>query len=403
MPRDFKKLMIARFFFTFGVQMQVIVLGWRMYELTKDPLQLGLIGLMEAIPALSLALFAGYIVDRSRPLSVYRRVVFVSFSSALLMLICQLESVGLSSEWQVITLYGSSFLSGTARAFSQPSMYSIIPRIIPKALLPQSSAWMASAMQVARISGPALGGILYGFLGVSGTAFVVCLFLLITQLVLILIRIQIDPLSRVKQTSVREELLSGAKFVFSHPILFPAMTLDMVSVLFGGVTALLPIYAAEVLFVGPKGLGILRAAPALGAAVMSYVLAQKSPEEKAGRMLFLGVTGYGICILVFALSRDYTLSLIALILSGAFDSISMIIRIAAVQISSPEEMRGRISAVNSIFIGSSNELGEFESGVAAKFFGATGAALFGALACLGTIGVTALLSPKLRRLNLKNL
>lgn len=403
MPRDFKKLMIARFFFTFGVQMQVIVLGWRMYELTKDPLQLGLIGLMEAIPALSLALFAGYIVDRSRPLSVYRRVVFVSFSSALLMLICQLESVGLSSEWQVITLYGSSFLSGTARAFSQPSMYSIIPRIIPKALLPQSSAWMASAMQVARISGPALGGILYGFLGVSGTAFVVCLFLLITQLVLLLIRIQIDPLSRVKQTSVREELLSGAKFVFSHPILFPAMTLDMVSVLFGGVTALLPIYAAEVLFVGPKGLGILRAAPALGAAVMSYVLAQKSPEEKAGRMLFLGVTGYGICILVFALSRDYTLSLIALILSGAFDSISMIIRIAAVQISSPEEMRGRISAVNSIFIGSSNELGEFESGVAAKFFGATGAALFGALACLGTIGVTALLSPKLRRLNLKNL
>lgn len=374
-----------------------------MYELTKDPLQLGLIGLMEAIPALSLALFAGYIVDRSRPLSVYRRVVFVSFSSALLMLICQLESVGLSSEWQVITLYGSSFLSGTARAFSQPSMYSIIPRIIPKALLPQSSAWMASAMQVARISGPALGGILYGFLGVSGTAFVVCLFLLITQLVLLLIRIQIDPLSRVKQTSVREELLSGAKFVFSHPILFPAMTLDMVSVLFGGVTALLPIYAAEVLFVGPKGLGILRAAPALGAAVMSYVLAQKSPEEKAGRMLFLGVTGYGICILVFALSRDYTLSLIALILSGAFDSISMIIRIAAVQISSPEEMRGRISAVNSIFIGSSNELGEFESGVAAKFFGATGAALFGALACLGTIGVTALLSPKLRRLNLKNL
>lgn len=403
MPLNFKKLMIARFFFTFGVQMQVIVLGWRMYELTKDPLQLGLIGLMEAIPALGLALFAGYIVDRSRPLSVYRRVVFVSFSSALLMLFCQLERFGLSSDLQVMTLYGSSFLSGTARAFSQPSMYSIIPRIIPKPLLPKSSAWMASAMQVARISGPALGGILYGFLGVSGTAFIVCLFLLVTQCLLLLIKIEIKPLPRTVRVSVKEELLSGAKFVFSHPILFPAMTLDMVSVLFGGVTALLPIYAAEVLFVGPKGLGLLRAAPAAGAAFMSYVLAQKIPEEKAGKMLFFGVTGYGICILVFALSRDYTLSLVALILSGGFDSISMVIRIAAVQLSSPEEMRGRISAVNSIFIGSSNELGEFESGVAAKFLGATGAALFGAIACLGTIGVTALMAPRLRKLNLKNL
>ena len=395
--------MFARFFFTFGVQMQVIVLGWRMYELTKDPLQLGLIGLMEAIPALSLALFAGYIVDRSKPLRVYRRVVFVSFSSALLMLFCQLERFGLSADMQVMTLYGSSFLSGLARAFSQPAMYSIIPRIIPKPLLPKSSAWMASAMQVARISGPALGGILYGFIGVSGTAFVVCLFLLTTQAILLLIRLQIDPLPRTIKTSVKEELLSGARFVFSHPILFPAMTLDMVSVLFGGVTALLPIYAAEVLFVGPKGLGLLRAGPAVGAAVMSYVLAQKSPEEKAGKMLFFGVTGYGLCILVFALSRDYTLSLLALILSGAFDSISMVIRIAAVQLTSPEEMRGRISAVNSIFIGSSNELGEFESGVAAKFLGATGAALFGAIACLGTIGATAILAPKLRKLNLRNL
>lgn len=383
--------------------MQVIVLGWRMYELTHDPLQLGLIGLMEAIPALSLALFAGYIVDRSRPLSVYRRVVFVSFGSALLMLFCQLERFGLSTDAQVLTLYGSSFLSGMARAFSQPSMYSIIPRIIPKPLLPKSSAWMASAMQVARISGPALGGILYGFIGVSGTAFIVCLFLLLTQFFLLLIRIQIDPLPRTLKTSVREELLSGARFVYSHPILFPAMTLDMVSVLFGGVTALLPIYAAEVLFIGPKGLGLLRAAPAAGAAVMSYVMSQKIPEEKAGKMLFLGVTGYGLCILVFAISRDYTLSFIALILSGAFDSISMIIRIAAVQLSSPEEMRGRISAVNSIFIGSSNELGEFESGVAAKFLGAPGAALFGSIACLTTIGITAYMAPKLRKLNLRHL
>jgi MFS family permease len=202
---------------------------------------------------------------------------------------------------------------------------------------------------------------------------------------------------------VKAELLSGLKFVFSHPILFPALTLDMVSVLFGGVTALLPIYAAEILFVGPKGLGILRGAPAIGAAVMSFLLIRFDIKKNAGRYLFFGVAGFGACILVFALSHNFILSLVALTLSGAFDSISMVIRTSAVQLSSPENMRGRISAVNSIFIGSSNELGEFESGVAAKFLGAMPAAVLGGVVCLLTVGVTALVSPKLRKLDLSHL
>lgn len=403
MPSDFKKLMFARFFFTFGVQMQVIVLGWRMYELTKDPLYLGFIGLVEAVPAIGLALFAGYVVDRSKPLKVYRRVVMVSLSSALLMLFCQLPQVGFSVELQTMTLFGSSFLSGMARAFSQPAMYSIVPRIIPKELLPKSSAWMASAMQVARISGPALGGLLYGFLGVSGTAAIVCFFITITLVSVFLINLDIQPRPITEKQSVREELLSGAKFVFRHPILFPALTLDMVSVLFGGVTALLPIFAAEILHVGSEGLGILRAAPALGAAIMSFVLIHKDIKRGAGKMLFSAVAGFGACILVFALSKDYYLSLCALALSGAFDSVSMVIRISAVQISSPEAMRGRISAVNSIFIGSSNELGEFESGVAAKFMGAMNAAVLGGVVCLLTVGVMAIAAPKLRKLDLSHL
>lgn len=403
MPVDFKRLMAARFFFSFAVQMQVIVLGWRMYELTHDPLHLGLIGLVEAVPALSLALVAGFIVDHSNPLKIYRRVVMVSFTSGLLMLLSQLKVFHLETAHQVVLLFCSSFLTGTARAFSQPSMYSMVPKLIPKALIPQSSAWMSGAMQVSRISGPALGGILYGFIGVSGTASIVCVLLLTTLSVLFMIELSHVKKERDPSKSIKEELLLGARFVFKHPILFPALSLDMVSVLFGGVTALLPIYAAEILMTGPKGLGILRAAPAVGAAIMSFTLTRWEMKKNAGNWLFLSVTGFGVCILVFALSRSFTLSLIALSLSGAFDSISMLIRTAAVQLSSPENMRGRISAVNSIFIGSSNELGEFESGIAAKLLGAMPAAVMGGVVCLTTVGIVALISPTLRRLNLEDL
>lgn len=396
--------MTARFFFTFAVQMQAIVLGWRMYELTKDALYLGLIGLAEATPALGLALFAGYVVDRSRPLVVYRRVVYVSFTSGLLLLFSQLQSFDVSIHYQVALLFTSSFLTGTARAFSQPAMFSIVPKIIPREYLPRSSAWMSGALQTARISGPALGGILFGLIGVSGTAIVVCVFLLITMASLLLMSFSppAQPPSREKK-SIKHELLSGAKFVYRHPILFPALSLDMVSVLFGGVTALLPIFAAEILHVGAMGLGLLRAGPAIGATITSFWLVSKDFKEEAGSWLFGAVTGFGVCILIFAVSQSYLLSLLALILSGGFDSISMVIRTSAVQLSSPEHMRGRISAVNSIFIGSSNELGEFESGVAAKLLGAVNAAVFGGIMCLGTVLTVAHLSPRLRKMNLNDL
>lgn len=403
MPRDFKKLMLARFLFTFAVQMQVIVLGWRMYELTRDALYLGFIGLAEAVPALSLALVAGYVVDRSRPLVVYRRLVIVSSASALLMLLSQLPSLGVSSHHQVILLFVSSFLTGCARAFSQPSMYSIVPKLIPRQMLPKSSAWMSSAMQTARVSGPAVGGILFGLIGVSGTSAVVLTFLIGTSIALYLI--EFNPPANVpqKQKSISDDLLIGARFVFKHPLLFPAMTLDMISVLFGGVTALLPVYAAEILFIGPTGLGALRSAPAVGALIMSFFLIRKDVKKNAGPKLFTAVAGFGFCILIFAVSRDFTLSFIALLASGCFDSVSMVIRTSAVQLTSPDHMRGRISAVNSIFIGSSNELGEFESGVAAKFLGVMPAAVFGGVMCIATTGLIAWVYPKLRSLDLEEL
>jgi MFS family permease len=403
MPQNFKKLMLSRFFFTLAVQMQAIVLGWRMYELTKDALYLGLIGLVEAIPALGLALFAGYIVDRSRPLVIYRRLVLVSLASGFILFFSQRYSDQLSIQAQIILLFSSSFLTGCARAFSQPSMYSLVPKLIPRNLLPQSSAWMTTALQTARVSGPALGGFLFGFIGISNTAALLCFFLIIPFLALHLIQYDGPPNNPVPGKSIKEELLSGAKFVFNHPILFPAMSLDMVSVLFGGVTALLPIYAAEILSIGPEGLGILRASPAIGAFFMSSLLIRADVKKNAGKKLFWSVAGFGVCILVFATSKNYALSLIALILSGAFDSVSMVIRTSAVQLSSPDHMRGRISAVNSIFIGSSNELGEFESGIAVKILGLVPAAVFGGVVCISTVGVVAWIAPKLRDLDLNKL
>ena len=404
MPNDFKRLMAARFLSTLAVQIQAIVLGWRMYILTKDPLFLGLIGLAEAIPALGLALYAGYIVDRSRPLLVFRRVVEISLLSGFILLVSQLPSAGAGEQLQIVSLFLSSVLTGAARAFSQPAVFAIVPRIIDREALPRASAWMASSMQIARISGPALGGLFFGWMGVSASAGIVCVVLILAAGTLLFVQASPTPLqSSGKSESRRTELLSGARFVIRNPILLPALSLDMISVFFGGVTALLPIYAAEILMAGPRGLGALRAAPAIGAAVMSFWLTTFDIRERAGAWLFSAVTGFGVCILVFALSRSYVLSLLALTLSGAFDSVSMVVRMSAVQLSSPDSMRGRISAVNSIFIGSSNELGEFESGVVARFLGAVPAAVVGGVVCLATVVVVAFLSPRLRELNLEEL
>lgn len=403
MPLDFKKLLTARFLFTFAVQMQAVVLGWRIYELLKDPLYLGFIGLTEAIPAIGLALYAGYLVDRLRPLMVYRRVLFVSLLSGLVVLSEHLFADSLPRETQVGLLYFAAFLTGTARSFSQPAIFATVPQLVERSLLMRATAMSSSVMQVARIAGPAFGGLVFGFFGAVASSSIVCGLLVAASVALIQIRKEIPaPVHLHKHASIKEELFSGGKFVFNHPLLLPALSLDMISVLFGGVTALLPIFAEEILFVGPKGLGTLRAAPAVGATLMSLYLSRTN-GLRTGKHLLSAVAGFGLCILVFGFSTNYYLSLLALALSGSFDSISMVIRSAAVQLSSPDHMRGKISAVNSIFIGSSNEIGELESGIAAKIFGVVPAVYIGGMICLCTVGVVAALSPALRKMDLEKL
>ncbi|MDX1921234.1 MAG: MFS transporter [Candidatus Caenarcaniphilales bacterium] len=407
MPSDFKKLLSARFLFTFAVQMQSVILGWRIYELLKDPLYLGLIGLAEAVPAIGFALFAGYLIDRKPPLIIYRSIIFVSLLSALLVLTEHLlhtrTSLNPSLSLQVGLLYSASFLTGIARAFAMPAIFAIIPRLVERDFLLKATAMSSSAMQIARIAGPAIGGLAFGIWGAIASSSIVCFLLLGTAVAAFLIRKKLPSPEQVqKHDSIKDELLSGAKFVFKHPILLPALSLDMISVLFGGVTALLPIFASEILMVGPKGLGVLRAAPAVGATIMSLYLT-RNHKARNGFWLLTSVTGFGLCILVFGASTNFFLSLAALALSGAFDSISMVIRSTAVQLLSPEHMRGKISAVNSIFIGSSNEIGEVESGIAAKLLGTVPAVYLGGIVCLITVALTAWLSPCLRKLDLRKL
>jgi MFS family permease len=403
MPLDFKKLLTARFLFTFAVQMQAVILGWRIYDLLKDPLYLGFIGLAEAVPAIGLALYAGYVVDRARPLIVYRRVMYVSLLSGLVVLAEHIFALNFPLALQVGLLYLAAFLTGLARSFSQPAIFATVPRLVHRNDLMQATAQSSSAMQIARIGGPAVGGVVFGFLGPIVSSSNVCVLLISGIITMLFIHRQIPPPdSRVHHASIRDELLSGMRFVFKHPILFPALSLDMISVLFGGVTALLPVFAREILNVGPQGLGLLRGAPAIGATIMSLYLSQ-TRGMRTGQWLLSAVTGFGVCILVFGVSRNFYLSLAALAFSGAFDSISMVIRSAAVQLTSPDHMRGKISAVNSIFIGSSNEIGEFESGIAAKLFGSVPAVYFGGVMCLVTVGCVSYFAPKLRTMDLKNL
>jgi MFS family permease len=403
MLRDFKRILTARFFFTLGVQMQAVVVGWQMYQLTHDPLRLGLIGLAEAVPAIGFALFAGYVVDRSRPLVVLRCLMLASFVSALVVLLGQSEWLPLAPEARVLSLYLASVLTGSARSFSQPSIFAIVLRIVPRDQLTTASAWSMSTMQVARISGPALGGLLFGFAGVQAASSATCVSLVLAITATFAVGAKLHALPGTEKKPIAEELLSGAKFVFTHPILLPALSLDMISVFFGGVTALLPIFASEIIGVGPRGLGFLRAAPAVGAALTGFWLTRADIRARAGAWLFTAVTGFGLSILVFGLSRSFPLSLFALAVSGAFDSVSMVVRSTAVQLASPERMRGRISAVNSIFVGSSNELGEFESGVAASFLGPVPTVLAGAAVCLLTVAGAYALSPALRALHLGRL
>ena len=378
---DFRNLVTASFLLTIALQMQETVIGYELYRLTHDPMSLGLIGLVEAIPFISFSLFGGHIADKySKRKILLWSVVWITLSSVVLHIFSRNPGVAVQSTL-LLVIYAALFVIGLCRGFQSPAATSLRGFVVPFELYENASMWSSSAWQVGAIAGPVCGGFIYSWIGFSDTllfvvALVVMTFFLywnMSEQPVVVPEEQKDLFGSIKE---------GIRFVFQKQIILYSISLDLFSVLFGGVVALLPIYAQDILRVGPEGLGILRAAPSLGSVLMLALMARFSPMEHAWRNLLIAVTGFGISILVFAVSPWMALSVAALFLSGAFDSISVVIRATILQIMTPDEMRGRVMAVNGMFLAASNELGAFESGFAAKLMGTVPSAIFGGVVTL---------------------
>jgi len=398
---DFRRFVTSVLTLTVATQIQAVVVGWQIYAVTRDPLSLGLVGLAEALPFIGIALFAGHVADRANRRQVVALAMAAMLGCAAALLAFTLVP-GSLAHGRVWPIYAVIFASGVARSFLQPARQALGAELVPRALYPNAVAWRSSIWQSAAVVGPALGGILYGF---SGPAFAygVDLALVIVALAAIA-RVSAAPLPGSTQaraddqTPIAEGLGAGVRFVRSQPILLGALTLDLFSVLFGGATALLPIFAADILHAGPEGLGVLRAAPSVGAVLMSLALAHQPPIGRSGRALLLNVGLFGLAMIGFGLSRSFALSAVLLAASGAVDMVSVVIRSTLLQIATPQALFGRVSAVNQIFIGSSNEIGAFESGVAARLMGTVPSVVFGGTVTLVVVAVTAWKVPALRRL-----
>jgi MFS family permease len=400
--RDYRLFITVRFFTTIAFQMQGLIVAWQVYELTRDPLQLGLIGLAEALPFIAVALYAGHVADLYNRKRVILLFIILFFLGTLILLAFTHWTTSLYALFGIFPVYIVVAFSGISRAFIYPSVMALMAQLVPRPLYANASTWNSTVWHVAAIAGPAIGGLIYGFFGAE-IAYLSVIFFVILGIGL-LSGVKNHPVPPVEEKeTLYQRLASGIRFVFRNQVLLGSMTLDMFAVLFGGAVAMLPIFAAEVLFVGPQGLGFLRAAPMAGAVMMSMLLAYRPPAERAGRWLFIGVAGFGLSIVCFALSRNFYLSLFLLMFSGMFDNISVIIRATAMQLLTPDEMRGRVASVNSIFIGSSNEIGSFESGVAAKIMGLIPSVVFGGAMTIAVVGFVYRYTPKLRKLNLKGL
>ncbi len=382
--------------------MQSVIVGWQVYDLTHDPFSLGLIGLSEAIPFLIVALFAGHVAD------LFNRKVIIAVTSTVYVLsaiVLLYMSYSMDSWFQsagVLPLYITIAVTGLSRAFFYPAQSAYMAQIVPRNLYANSSTWNSTVWHIAAVSGPAAGGLIYGFAGIHA-AFVCVVFFSALSLIFFYSSKSVPLPLRIKNEGIFTSLTTGIKFVFQNQILLGALALDMFGVLFGGAVALLPVFASEVLHTGPQGLGFLRAAPALGAVFMAMILAYYPPVKKSGVKLLWAVGGFGACIIFFALSGNFWLSLVLLALSGMFDNVSVIIRGTILQMYTPDEMRGRVASVNSLFIGSSNELGSFESGLAARVMGLIPSVVFGGGMTVLIVLATAGFAPKLRKMEIKGI
>ncbi len=370
-------------------QMLMVALGWQMYELTGSAWDLGLVGLYQFVPALALALVAGHVADRYDRRRVLAACFALQAAAALLLTVAS-ASGGMSRA----VILGVSLLFGVARAFQMPSQQSLVPQLVPASVLPRALASSSVALQCAVIGGPALGGFVYA----AGASVVYGLCAaLFAGATLLALAIRYQHVAPGREPTSLATLFAGVTFIWKHPAVLGAISLDLFAVLLGGATALLPIFAKDILHVGPLGLGLLRGAPAAGALLMSVWLARRPIERRVGARLFTAVAIFGGATVVFGLSTSFWLSLAALFITGGADVVSVVVRQAMVQLDTPDAMRGRVSAVNSIFIGASNQLGEFESGAMAAWLGPVGSVVLGGVGTLLVVVLWMRLFPELAK------
>jgi MFS family permease len=403
--REFTWFVIARFLFIAGLRMTPVLLGWKLYEVTGSKLSLGILGLSEVIPAVLLALPAGVKVDRSnkhRLISICMALYFLLMLGLLIItsnwFTSEINSIGKNSAKQITQwlIYGLVFFTGVIRAYSSPAINAFLAQLVPSESLIRAVSINSMTWLIAAVTGPALAGLLLGYTNITVAFSITCIAILVAVILFQLIKPK--PVSwQSGKISTWEGVKEGLRFVMHKKALLSAISLDMFAVLFGGAVALLPVFAKDILFVGPEGLGWLMAATYLGNFVAIAWLTRSPLKNKQGQTLLYMVAGFGICILIFALSKNFWLSFAALFVSGLFDGVSVIIRGTIVQLFVPDEMRGRVSAVNSIFVNSSNELGQFESGVAASIMGTVPSVIFGGSMTLLITIVTWIKAPTLRK------
>ena len=381
--------------------MQFIIVEWEVYSLTKDPLSLGLIGLVEVIPAISTALFAGHIVDqREKKMLFFQCIIaFLLVAIGYYFITSPYVYDNYENSQILIGIYVLVFLGGFIRAFIGPTIFSLVALIVPKRVYPNAATWSSSTWQLAVVLGPAFAGFSIAWIGVHNSMGIVLTTIVIGLLLIGFIKKK--PILNPKiGEPIFQSLKAGLNFVYKTKAILVALTLDMVAVLFGGAIALLPIYAQDILNVGSEGFGILRAAPAVGSVLMMVASAHIPLTRNAGKKLLFAILCFGISIIVFGVSDIFWLSVFALFMYGLTDGVSMIIRQTILQLKTPDEFRGRVASVNSIFVGSSNELGAFESGATAKLMGTVPAVVFGGVMTILTVGFTAIKFPTFRKLDL---
>jgi MFS family permease len=397
----FNFFLFSRFFLILGIQMQTVIVQWQIYSLTKDVFTLGMIGLAEAIPFILISLVSGHVADSFNRKYIIQLCSFVFLLVTGFLWYITTDLTSFLNDYGTLPIFVSIVFVGVLRGFSGAAFPSFMAQIMPRKLYANAATWNSTVWHIASILGPASAGLLIAI--DYSTAYAIDLvFILLSFLSFFLIASRPIP-KRIEKERLRDSLSAGVRFVFKNELLLGALTLDLFAVLLGGAVALLPVFADKVLHAGPEELGFLRAAPAIGAVLMALLIAYKPPRANAGRNLLLSVSAFGLATILFGLSTNFYLAWFFLFLTGAFDNVSVVIRHTILQLCTPDDMRGRVSAVNGIFIGSSNEIGAFESGVTARAFGLKPSIIAGGILTILVVVITAKLSPKLRKLDIREL